>query len=152
MSIATSTAFPSPFDPSSYDSLEFGYLVEYDARDILETADAYSYMTDPNTWYEYVKGEILKRIDDESSYKYNVSYYNAFLEQGTNESEEEYKTRLKTELGNYIDTYIKPVFMDKYNEVKFTTGTNVQRDKITADNFYYYIDSSGNLKQKMTVT
>ena len=38
--------------------------------------------------------------------------------------------------------------MDKYNEVKFTTGINVQRDKITADNFYYYIDSSGNLKQK----
>ena len=24
----------------------------------------------------------------------------------------------------------------------------MQRDKITADNFYYYIDSSGNLKQK----
>jgi len=144
--IATAAAFPTLLNPDLYNSLEFSYLVQYDFGDI--TADAYSYMTDPNTWYEYVKGEILKRIDDESSYHYNRNYYYTFLEKGTNESEEEYKTRLKTELGNYIDTYRKPVFMDKYNEVKFTTGTNVQRDKITADNFYYYIDSSGNLKQK----
>lgn len=146
LSVATSAAFPTLLDLDLYNSLEFSNLVEYDVRNI--TADAYSYMTDPNTWYEYVKGEILKRIDDESSYDYNVYYYYTFLEKGTNESEEEYKTRLKTELGNYIDTYRKPIFMDKYNEVKFTTGTNVQRDKITADNFYYYIDSSGNLKQK----